>query len=408
MVVVSIALFSCCFAHASDESVSSRWSASLAREAARHEARATNDGLLSKIALIYYAPPSLASTDVGLEKAVAILENTTKRQVWWMNTADIEGAKVTRKGEVCEFFLQAGFDHLMFKSNWDYVVDKFARDYLWHSDGSACNLTRSLQLAGSYPPPAAPASTRFYDFVFYETEWYAESFPLPHSLHAFGIDTDSMRARCHRSDKKNKQWDWLFVGAFADHAGFKRPERLAERTGRRLAVGKLKDNSGSTSSAAELVVGALERAGVTVQRAPVPWDQLADLIASAHNVLVPDDWRGGGERIVLETRACGVNVVIEPDNPKLWGLSTGPLYSSLYYAGQLEKGILDIERRVNNRPKEIIVNVADSHTAPAVDFETCGIAPLHFPLNPDRWCWNSHDFAAGVDLSAIVPSVHSK
>ena len=87
-------------------------------------------------------------------------------------------------------------------------------------------------------------------------------------------------------------------------------------------------------------------------REAVSWVDMMALVASSQNVLVPDDWRGGGERAVLEARACGVTVLVAEDNPKLQSLREGPLYTTLYYAGQLELGLLrsrqlcfSIERR---------------------------------------------------------------
>lgn len=322
-----------------------------------------------EIALIYYGPPSLASPDVGLERAIALLD----RRVRWLNTADLEGA-TTYPGELCDVLV--GYSHVIVKSNWDYVVDTFVRDHLWRKDGSSCPVTRSLQIAGSYPPSAK----RFYDLLYYETHWYDRTFLdgfHPRRVHAFGVDVEVMRRRCNDEVNTTTLWDWLFVGAFADHAGFKRPERLALKEGRRLAIGKLRANGDAgdgprVSDAAQPVVAYLEAAGVVVQD-PVPWDDLARVFASAANLLVPDDWRGGGERAVLEARACGLLTVhVEPDNPKLAELNSGPLYSPLYYATQLEAGLRLLEAHVQ-------------HNA-STDDETCGVAPLLFPHDPSRWC----------------------
>ena len=84
-------------------------------------------------------------------------------------------------------------------------------------------------------------------------------------MHAFGVDADAARERCARSGKTAKDWDWLFAGAFGDHVGFKRPETLAQLEGRRLAVGKIRDNAGGVSDLARRVVGALTASGVEVR-----------------------------------------------------------------------------------------------------------------------------------------------
>lgn len=385
-------------------SVSCRWALTVRREAERHGAPIWRTGSgLRRIALIYYGPPSLASGDIGLERAVELLESTTRRKVWWMNTAEIEGATLPRPGELCQF-LRVHFDHLLVKSNWDYVVDRFVRDYVWSADGSGCELTRSLQIAGSYPPPAGPASMRFYDTVYYETPWYAATFTLPaRAFHAFGVDVDDLRDKCRlaRTRTKAPEWDWLFVGAFADHAGYKRPERLALRDGRRLAVGKLRDNAGqdNISAAAVPIVSALESAGVVV-RGPVSWSQLGELLVTTRRVLIPDDWRGGGERAVLEARSCGVQIALEPDNPKLLNLSQGPLYSTLYYAGQLERGLISLENDIRIAAEDAAWRRDVGGETRA---ETCGMAHIRFPADPQRWCWKSPDYSIRVDLRVDLP-----
>lgn len=67
--------------------------------------------------------------------------------------------------------------------------------------------------------------------------------------------------------------------------------------------------------------------------------RLATIYHSSRNVYVPADIFGGGERAVLEARACGINVEVEDDNPKLKELLTSPIWDEKYYANQLKKGI---------------------------------------------------------------------
>ena len=134
-----------------------------------------------------------------------------------------------------------------------------------------------------------------------------------------------------------KTVDYLYVGAFADHAGHKRPELLAEKRGRRVAVGK-----GGTAEAAE-VQRRLRAAGVEVRK-QVAYSELPALLASAHTVLIPDDDQGGGERLVLEARAAGTRVELAPDNHKLRELLGGPLLDQRHYAAQLCAGMGALRR----------------------------------------------------------------
>ena len=374
------------------ENVSCRWRGAVEKRCQEEE----GFGLLRRIGIIYYGPASLASGDVGLERAVEIWEASSQRRVTWLNTALLEGARVAYHGEVCDF-LRKHFDHVIVKSNWDYVVDRFVREHLWTANDSGCPLTRSLQIAGSYPPPSRLEALRFYDVLYYETHWYAKTFLSterhPRKFHAFGADVDAMRDHCRRARTiAKKSYDWLFVGAFADHAGFKRPELIGHRQGRRLAVGKLRDNSlegPNVSTAAAAVVDALRTLGVDV-RPPVPWGfPLASLLVDTYHVLVPDHTFGGGERLVLEARACDTDVAIEPDNPKLDDLQNGPLYSPLYYAGQLEKGILQLEHDLRQQQ-------------PRIQSSTCGVASLlgGGSSATAAHCWRKTDAVlARADLS---------
>ena len=57
------------------------------------------------------------------------------------------------------------------------------------------------------------------------------------------------------------------------------------------------------------------------------------------NVYIPANIIGGGERAVLEARACNIPVEVEDDNPKLKELLYSPILDHHYYARQIEKGI---------------------------------------------------------------------
>ena len=59
----------------------------------------------------------------------------------------------------------------------------------------------------------------------------------------------------------------------------------------------------------------------------------------AETIYIPASTIGGGERAVLEARACERNVEVEPDNPKLQELLTCTVYEEKYYASQLKRGI---------------------------------------------------------------------
>ena len=74
-----------------------------------------------------------------------------------------------------------------------------------------------------------------------------------------------------------------------------------------------------------------------------------------HEKLISFDCvQGGGERVVLESRACGTAVLVEPDNPKLSELLELPLenYSLEAYA----RGIATVVHSISalGRPRSVL------------------------------------------------------
>lgn len=129
------------------------------------------------------------------------------------------------------------------------------------------------------------------------------------------------------TDDRERDIDWLMVGRPAD---FKHPEALIERAGTRMLIGEI--------HGARDAVERLRRADVMVKDF-VPYDELAEIYGRTKTLLVAADLQGGGERAILEARACGVEVVIARENPKLQGVADGPVHDHIYYAGQLLAGI---------------------------------------------------------------------
>ena len=62
----------------------------------------------------------------------------------------------------------------------------------------------------------------------------------------------------------------------------------------------------------------------------------------AHELYIPSTVNGGGERAVLEGRACGIKVTVERDNPKLQELTTSQLYDHVFYADRLAAAIASV------------------------------------------------------------------
>jgi hypothetical protein len=122
----------------------------------------------------------------------------------------------------------------------------------------------------------------------------------------------------------------LTIGSFS---AWKRHFKLLEKEGYRMAVGHIQQTDESIEIASLLLQYGV---GIMGETAP---EVIAKLIHASNTVYIPATISGGGERSVLEARACGAKVEIEPDNPKLQELMTSPIYDYKYYAAQLKKGI---------------------------------------------------------------------
>jgi len=184
---------------------------------------------------------------------------------------------------------------------------------------------KGLCIGGNTFPPKNEDD---YDVLFYETEWYRPVIQHHKNIvHAFGVNTDIFK-----KEKRDKFFDWLGVGAFAT---WKRWDQVTFREGVRAVIGHYQlDNEEESSK----IVKMLLKHGVGVFP-QVGSEELAKFYQSARNVFIPANIIGGGERAVLEARACGCGVVVEKDNPKLAELLLCPIYDHRYYYKQLKKGI---------------------------------------------------------------------
>lgn len=186
---------------------------------------------------------------------------------------------------------------------------------------------KGLCIAGNATPPDGANN---YDILFYETKWYRSQIDFhPNIVQAFGVNTDIFSPP---GIPTPVVWDYIGVGALAS---WKRWEKLAGKQGRKLVVGEYQPKNEQESLS---IVRQLVTSGVMVSNQVHPLD-LVNLYSWSRTLYMPSDIYGGGERAVLEARACGLNVEIEEDNPKLKELLEGPIPSHHDYAAQLKKGI---------------------------------------------------------------------
>ena len=184
---------------------------------------------------------------------------------------------------------------------------------------------RGLCIAGVSP---RPAWYKNYDVLFYETDWFLPNIAEhPNTVKAFGINTD-----IYKPMQLPKLWDFITVGAFAL---WKRQHLLAKKEGLKLAVGEIQ--RGNVSESLNIIAKLLAHSVAISDM--VPPETLAILYNMSKCAYTPCDVFGGGERAILEAKACRIEVEVEADNPKLQELADGPVYSHEDYYGRLKEGI---------------------------------------------------------------------
>lgn len=194
-----------------------------------------------------------------------------------------------------------------------------------------------LCLAGN----AFPFKQQKYDIIFYETDWTRKWLivsketkkKLPIMRHAFGYNSDYYYSPFNHTDIE-KLIDWLTVGAFAT---WKRQSKILKKDGIKMAIGEIQKDNMSESMG---IIGPLMMGNVIISDM-LPPETLAELYRLSRNVYIPADIYGGGERAVLEAQACGCNVEVEDDNPKLKEL-LGQKWNEYYYKDQLIEGIKQV------------------------------------------------------------------
>lgn len=191
---------------------------------------------------------------------------------------------------------------------------------------------KGLCVAGNATTPAGADN---YDILFYETDWiknnYLKGVKTPLKK-AFGVNTDIFM---EPTEPYPILWDYIGVGAYAK---WKRWYKFNDKQGSKLVVGEYqKDNEQESLP----IVQELMQHNCMVSGQVHPFD-LCRYYYMSRTLYMPSDVYGGGERSVLEARACGLNIEIEPDNPKLKELVECEIPTHHDYAKALKEGILSV------------------------------------------------------------------
>lgn len=265
-----------------------------------------------RINVLYAVPPtSIKFRDWHDGFTAAMSQIAREHEVAWLNVHPML-KQLPSAAEILDC------DFLLVKSNFGWIPDVA---YVDAAKTATCLPRVGLMISGSNPP-ATRDFDRF-DVLYYETTWMRPFVQgHPRALHAFGIDTDVMHPTGTERDV-----DWLMVGR---PAVFKHPEVLTSRPGYRMLVGE--------THGAEETVRALRGAGVEV-RDFMTYPELAQVYNRTKTLIMAADLHGGGERAILEARACGCAVDLVSENPKLRTVVEGPIHDHHYYASQLLRGM---------------------------------------------------------------------
>ena len=276
-----------------------------------------------KVLILYYVPDNTIKKDNwvdGFTSAVELMRKDFAVTMW--NLFDSKPSA----GQINEF------DFVMTKSNWGWIVDQY-----FQSIQAQVQTKSGIMISGS----ADPKDESNYDVLFYETSWYRPKVEHhPNIVHAFGIDTDLMRPK-----SVSKKYDWIAVGAFKP---YKRFDRLLDKPGKGIVIGEYpkRQFKGGLLGRLKYLVNAKPDIVVQLNKRDVetlnfmPYEDLCDYYNMSKLAYIPATLNGGGERSLLEARACGLDVVIENDNPKLESMLSEPVYDHRYYAKQMSDAIV--------------------------------------------------------------------
>jgi hypothetical protein len=187
---------------------------------------------------------------------------------------------------------------------------------------------KGLYVAGSI---SQPYGARNYDVLFVETDWSIHNYlpDHPNKRKAFGINANIFHSSYPTTPII---WDYIGAGALA---AWKRWRLMAHKPGRKLVVGdyQVRNETESLNIARELLLG-----DVMVSN-QMPPEQLVQLMKMSRVAYIPAEVVGGGERFLWEAKACGLQVEIEDDNPKLKELLHDDVKDHYEFARQLKEGI---------------------------------------------------------------------
>lgn len=225
-------------------------------------------------------------------------------------------------------------------ANSEYKDDDYDCIVGWGAFGSPADLfmqeiphqRKYLLLAGNATP--VPTYANFYTGIGYETDWIKNNYlkdVKTRLVKAFGINTD-----IYKFTPMKKIFKYISVGSFSlwkNHNKIIKHKRFSfgDEGSYSLCVGEIQRDNMNESMG---IIRELLDAGVVVSDMVEP-EKLNLLYNVSETAVIGADINGGGERAVLEARACVLNV--EVYNDKLRELLSGPIYNQNDYLKGLEE-----------------------------------------------------------------------
>lgn len=219
-------------------------------------------------------------------------------------------------------------------NNWSFILG-------WGAFGSSVDTwmqrnfigyKKGLCIGGNSLPPE---NADKYDILFCETDYVRDVYLRgikSKKVKAFGINSDIFFSPDFPTPVV---WDYIGVGSFSS---WKRWQYMKVKKGSRLIIGEYQRGNEEESLS---IVRDLVTSGIMVSDMRSAFD-LSNMYQWSRTCFIPADINGGGERAVLEARACGLRVEILEDNPKLKELLTCPIPTHHDYAKALKDGILSV------------------------------------------------------------------
>lgn len=269
---------------------------------------------IKKIAIIYYIPKTnwekYNNWEDGFTKAIDLLSEDYEITMYNLEDYKPSAEKLNQ------------YDLVIGKSCWNWIVDNYIS-----------SLKELKTLKGIFVSCSQKPLYTFqiweYDIIWYETHDYRKFLNNhPMSFHAFGINSDIFYP-----ENLEKTIDILSIGGLHK---YKRFEKLNDKPGNiKVIIGDIQTKD------ADVILKELDPS-IEIKEFTNQKD-LAKYINSSKLVYIPANSQGGGERAVLEAKACGVPVMVEEDNQKLIDLRDSPNFTKYDYYNSIILSLRKLE-----------------------------------------------------------------